>query len=238
MLTRRHTKVIIVRGHTPYMVILFHHRWWWQYTHAVGWAKGQDTTASILYSWEKNVGAAGVTCTTSAGRQCNPYDWERIPDEVLQRMVLRKAERVKSLKEWRTLSCVLYNYTGKSLDAFDTPGACTIRPQRPNETRIHRTDEVRARCFLKDDVGTEREILPVTESPGEWAQLTIGLDSGSVGRAAASYSKHKLGLFIFCRIRHHPPHDSRLEARGGVLCTCPQGGSPFHIPLFVKLQTI
>ena len=158
------------------------------------------------------MGAAGLTCTTPAGRHCNPYDWEHLPDEVLQRMRQRKAERAKALKEWKTMSCVLHNYTGKSLDAFDIPGTCTIRPQLPNEKRIHRTDEIRTRCFLRGDDGTEREILPVAESPGEWAQLTIGLDSGSVGRAAASYSKHKLGLFIFVvfDIIHRMIRDTKL----------------------------
>ena len=178
----------------------------------MGWAKGEDTTAAIIYNWEGNVGAAGLTCTTPAGRHCNPYDWEHLPDEVLQRMRQRKAERAKALKEWKTMSCVLHNYTGKSLDAFDIPGTCTIRPQLPNEKRIHRTDEIRTRCFLRGDDGTEKEILPVAESPGEWAQLTIGLDSGSVGRAAASYSKHKLGLFIFVvfDIIHRMIRDTKL----------------------------
>ena len=35
---------------------------------------------------------------------------------------------------------------------------------------------------LKHTDGSEKEVLPWIEDPGKWNQLTIGIDSGAVGR--------------------------------------------------------
>ena len=39
--------------------------------------------------------------------------------------------------------------------------------------------------------------MPWIEDPGKWNQLTIGMDSGAVGRGGSGYAKNKLGLFVF-----------------------------------------
>ena len=39
--------------------------------------------------------------------------------------------------------------------------------------------------------------MPMSENPSDWKQLTACMDSGAVGRSAASFAKHHLGLFIF-----------------------------------------
>ena len=111
------------------------------------------------------------------------------------------------------MSCALHHYTNKSIDEFDIPGSCCIRPQLPTESRLDKVIGGRNRSFLKDVDGYyEKEVLPPSESPGKWSQLTIGLDSGSVGRAAASYSKHKLELFVFMvyDIIHRMIRDTKL----------------------------
>ena len=53
------------------------------------------------------------------------------------------------------------------------------------------------RYKLKDADGNEKEVLPLTEDPGKWNQITIAMDSGPVGRGGAAFAKNKLGLFVF-----------------------------------------
>jgi hypothetical protein len=95
------------------------------------------------------------------------------------------------------MSCILKHYSGLSLDDFDVPVTCAIRAQRPDELRIEKQDGLINRSFLRNDDGTEVEVLPPSEDPGKWNQLTIALDSGSTGRAGAAFAKHKLQLFIY-----------------------------------------
>ena len=58
------------------------------------------------YSWEVNHGCIGPACITPAGKSCNPYEWEGMSDATLFRVVTRKVERYKALKEWRTMSFI------------------------------------------------------------------------------------------------------------------------------------
>ena len=115
----------------------------------------------MIYNWETNVGAAGLTCTIPAGKLVNPLDWTHVPHEVQTRLKERKATRAKALKEWRTMSCALHHYTNKSIDEFDIPGSCCIRPQLPTESRLDKVIGGRNRSFLKDIDGYyEKEVLP------------------------------------------------------------------------------
>ena len=118
------------------------------------------------------------------------------------------------------MSCALQHYTNMSLDSFVIPPTCTIRPQLDNETRVCKQEAGTNRYFLRDDAGNEREVLPASEDPGAWAQLTIGLGSGSVGRVAAAFSKNKLfiNMFIIYDIIHRMVRDTKLamEACPGV----------------------
>ena len=53
------------------------------------------------------------------------------------------------------------------------------------------------RYRLKDADGSEKEVLPWTEDPGKWNQLTIGMDPGSVGRGGAGFARNKLVIFVY-----------------------------------------
>ena len=102
---------------------------------------GKDTTASLIYAWEVNHGSIGPACITPAGKFCNPYEWEGMNDATLTRVVTRKVERYKALKEWRTMSFICEQLTTCSLDDFRIPDTCTIRPPKPNEHRIAKPSE-------------------------------------------------------------------------------------------------
>ena len=97
---------------------------------------GEDTTAALLYSWERHVGAYGLTCTTPACKCLLLDEWWDAPQEVVNEVLRRKMERVKSLKEWRTMSLVLNNYCPElTFDSFDIPNSCAIRAQAEDELR-------------------------------------------------------------------------------------------------------
>ena len=89
--------------------------------------QGQDTTASILYSMENNLACVGVTCTTPMGKHVNPDDWGGLPNDVMVRVMNRKAERLKSLKEWTTMSYILLQTCDKTSDSYAIPSSCAIR---------------------------------------------------------------------------------------------------------------
>ena len=167
------------------------------YMHTLGLdAHGEDTTASIFYCWEVNSAATGVTCVTLAGKLPNPWEFDYLSEDVMARMAHRKVERYKSFKEWRTMSFIIKQYTGKALDDFDIPSTCQMRPQRAGEVRIKRSEGNIDRFVLRNEAGIELDILPLSEDPGQWNQLTVGLDSGSVGRAGAAFARHRLSMFI------------------------------------------
>ena len=160
---------------------------------------GKDTTASLIYAWEVNHGCIGPACLTPAGKFCNPYEWEGMSDATLARVVTRKVERYKALKEWRTMSFICEQLTTCSLDDFRMPATCAIRQPKPNEQRIAKpsADGRSTTYVLRGDDGGETIVLPMSENPGDWKQLTACMDSGAVGRSAASFAKHHVGLFMF-----------------------------------------
>jgi hypothetical protein len=120
-------------------------------------------------------------------------------DATLARVVTRKVERYKALKEWRTMSFICEQITKCSLDDFRMPATCAIRQPKPNEQRIAKpsADGRSTTYVLRGDDGVETIVLPMSENPSDWKQLTACMDSGVVGRSAASFAKHHLGLFIF-----------------------------------------
>lgn len=52
--------------------------------------------------------------------------------------------------------------------------------------------------------------MPIDEDPGDWPQLSIALDSGAVGRAAASFAKNKLGYTLRHALWQTPPQPYRI----------------------------
>ena len=45
--------------------------------------------------------------------------------------------------------------------------------------------------------GRKSTVLPPEQDPGAWPQLTLVIDSGSIGRAAANFAKNAMGANIF-----------------------------------------
>ena len=91
---------------------------------------------AVLYSWEKDIAGVGPTVLVAAGKREIPEQWEHMPQQVKEVLETRRAERLASLKEWRALNWIIWQYTGLSLDDFDIPPDCAIRCQRPNEQRL------------------------------------------------------------------------------------------------------
>ena len=54
--------------------------------------------------------------------------------------------------------------------------------QLPSEARIQIDAGAHMKYMLKHTDGGEKEVLPWIEDPGNWNQLTIGMDSSAVGR--------------------------------------------------------
>jgi hypothetical protein len=98
--------------------------------------QGQETMVAVLYTWEKDMAGVGPTVLVPAGKRLIPEQWEHMPDQVKEALANRRTERLASLKEWRALSWIIWQYTGLSLDDFDIPPDCAIRCQLQNEQRL------------------------------------------------------------------------------------------------------
>ena len=56
---------------------------------------------------------------------------------------INKAERVKSLIEWRAMSCMLWHISLRSIDNFDLPSGYIVKPLAPDEIKcVDRRDPV------------------------------------------------------------------------------------------------
>ena len=80
------------------------------------------------------------------------------------------------------------------------------------KTKTLYQDGIYDKYILRDDQGHVSEVLPQDSDPSNWAQLSLGLDSGSIGRAAAAFSKHKLclNIWIYWDILHRLIRDIKL----------------------------
>ena len=100
--------------------------------------QGMNTMVAILYAWQRSVAAIGPTVITTASKQLQVCDWVGVPNEVMEKVRARKnkkMERLASLHEWRSVSCILHQYTNLSMDSFMIPPGTAIRSQLPTEQR-------------------------------------------------------------------------------------------------------
>ena len=94
-------------------------------------------------------------------------------------------ERLKSLREWQSISSTFYHASTKSLDDFDCPREANIGKLEAKESRIVDTRGYTNRIWVvKKVVDNEpstwvwREVLPASVVPSQLNQITVGLDSG------------------------------------------------------------
>jgi hypothetical protein len=88
----------------------------------------------------------------------------------------------------------LTHILGFGLDGFAVPENIVLRPVLPSEVRIvDESDPQRNVAAVQDrDTGTVTRLLPGEVDPGMLPQLTMGLDSGAIGRAGASFATKTL----------------------------------------------
>jgi hypothetical protein len=114
----------------------------------------------------------------------------------------QKLQRVSSHREWQALSHSLYQATGTvTLDSFEIPAGIQWQRVSGDNQRAVRSDEHVNTAFIFDR--HTRSKVPVfppsltSDDLKDMLQLTVAMDSGSVGRAAAMFAVHKLGLNIY-----------------------------------------
>ena len=184
---------------------------------------GQETMFACIYSWELDHGAYGVPQIIPPGKHLGPGEFA-MDDDLASKVAARKVERVHALREWQSISSLLHHATNKSVDDFDTPVDCILRPVGEREVRVvDRSDPMIDRAFVVDTSATPniwRRVLPDHQSPGAWPQLTICIDSGAVGRAGAAFAKNhlQLNVFVIYDYIHRLIRDVRLateHSKGG-----------------------
>jgi hypothetical protein len=98
---------------------------------------------------------------------------------------------------------------------FKIPDGVFLDPVKANERRIVDTTSCSWKniaYILNLDTDERREVLPGNLDPGQWPQLTLGLDQGPVVRAAAKFLENELKLNQFSAwgIVHRLIRDSKL----------------------------
>ena len=106
----------------------------------------------------------------------------------------RKLERTAAYREWQGLSHALFQICGRSIDQFGIPECVQWKPVREGQRReVHRG----VHSIVDLARGSTDPVLPASVDLGCLPQLTVAMDSGSVGRAAANFAKNKMHANVF-----------------------------------------
>jgi hypothetical protein len=161
---------------------------------------GEKTMVGIIWSWEAKAAFFGPVQIIPSSTLMSPADMGDMSDRLKAMAMARKLERTSAYREWQALSHLLLQGTGRCLQDFHISPSVSWRPVGPNEVRV--VDESGELLDIARIVNRatkqSRIALPDDEDPGSWPQLTVSLDSGAVGRVAASFAKHKLGQTPNC----------------------------------------
>ena len=186
---------------------------------------GEETLFGAVYAWEKEEAVYGLPQVIAQAKHVSPYEFE-MSEDLRAKAAARKVDRVSSLREWQSLSSMLCHSSKKSMDNFDVPEDTVLRRPGENELRVvGDSDPHVTKCWMVDrstNPNVWTRTLPDDQHPGSWNQLTICLDSGSIGRAGASFAKNELKLNIFpiWDVIHRLIRDIRLsseKAAGGMV---------------------
>ena len=161
--------------------------------------QGQETVVGLIYSWLVKKAAYGMVQVLPSGKHLDPYEFE-MNEELRARVLARKLERLSALREWQGISNMLLQHTRKSIDDFRMPSDTLVGRLKPGYTRLVVTSDPSInREWIVNDSDTSGELLAVPDAcdPGELNQLTVQLDSGSIGRAGAAYCTNQLGYNVF-----------------------------------------
>ena len=174
---------------------------------------GEETMIGVIWSWEVGAACVCLAQKISSTRVVLDGDWD-MADSLMAEVRHQKAQRLSALKEWQAISAMLYNSTGKRLSDMIVPETCDVRPVGPDETRIVDTSDERfdKEYIVNNATGHSRRVLPDAEDPGVWPQLTVGMDSGAIGRAGGFFAIHHLcvNMFIIFDKIHRAIRDLKL----------------------------
>ena len=115
---------------------------------------------------------------------------------------------VQGSSAWPACGVALH---GGGSDGVRQLGNVVVRPVNAREKR--RVDEsdplLNVATIENQATGVVTAVLPAEVDPGVWPQLTIGLDSGSIGRAGASFAKNALSVNRVPGVRQNPQTAAR-----------------------------
>ena len=161
---------------------------------------GQNTLVGLVWSWEQRLAAYGPVQILPASHLILPSEIY-LSDTVKELMRRRGLERVAAYREWQGISALVKQTTSYGLDDFAIPDKVCLRRVEDSEVRVVDTSDPNhfTAYIVNRDTQETTELLPDGVDPGSFRQLTIQLDSGSIGRAGACFVKNsgKLLLFLF-----------------------------------------
>ena len=154
---------------------------------------GQKTMVAMLWSGELQSACYLPIQVMPASKLFGPTDVDMC-ERLTQLAFERKLERTAAYREWQGLSHGLFQICGRSIDQFGIPECVQWKPVREGQRRewqggVHSIVDL-AR-------GRTDPVLPASVDLGCLPQLTVAIDSGSVGRAAANFAKHKMHANVF-----------------------------------------
>jgi hypothetical protein len=159
---------------------------------------GEKTLVSVLIDVETKSACFPPVQVLPASNMFSPLDHPDMTDRMKLLAYEGRIERSAAYREWQALSNAIAKTAGVSLDDFRIPDGILWKPVGPGQVRTADTSNP---TFDVPLVANAVDGRAATVAPhrvlGNLRQLTLCLDSGSVGRAAASFAKNHLGLNLF-----------------------------------------
>lgn len=184
-----------------------------------GWvdsvADASDVAVCAIRSPERRAAAYAPVQIIPASNLVSPLDGD-MSDRLRFLALQRKLQRVSAYREWQGLSHALVLITSRSLDDFRLPADLLLEPVAGDLKRMvnDTNPDINVAYILDEATNVRRPVLPPTLDVRKLCQLTVAIDSGSVGRAAASFAKHKLryNVFVVYDKIHRLVRDVKLAA--------------------------
>jgi hypothetical protein len=154
---------------------------------------GEKTMVAMLWSGELQSGCYLPIQVMPASKLFGPTDIDMC-ERLAQLAFERKLERTAAYREWQGLSHALFQICGRSIDQFGIPECVQWKPVREGQRReVHRG----VHSIVDLARGSTDPVLPASVDLGCLPQLTVAMDSGAVGRAAANFAKNKMHANVF-----------------------------------------
>ena len=174
---------------------------------------GEKTMVSIVYDVEGKRGCFPPVQVMPSSTMMSPVDFPDMNERMQAIAYEGKLERTSSYREAQALSHSIALVTGMQLDSFAIPKCIRWEPTEVGFLRV--VDASGRQCVASaTDKQNRSLVVPPGVDLGDLVQLTVCLDSGSVGRAGMSFAKNKLNLNVFATWDkyHRLIRDTKLSA--------------------------